>query len=88
MRLGGGIAPVFTAAGLAGFSGSPLPALSHPPIPDSSMVLFGSSRGSLLNISSFFPSQATPLMVSVHHEDLVRDIVDYSEVGVYKTLKS
>lgn len=49
-----------------------------------------SSCGNLLN--SFPTSQATPVMVSICHEDLVRDTVEYTEVGtllfvIYKTLK-
>lgn len=51
-----------------------------------------SSCGSLLNTSSFPISQATPVMVSICHEDLVSHTVEYTEVGtllfvIYKTSK-
>lgn len=46
-----------------------------PLVADASMILFASSCCSLLNVSSCSTYKVTPLMLTVCHEDLLRDIV-------------
>lgn len=81
-----GIERVFTAADWP----SPMGLLHQifPPVADASMILFGSSCCSLLNVSSCSTFKVTLLMSSVCHEDLLRDIVGWTEVGTLLFLRA
>lgn len=81
-----GIVRIFTAADWP----SPMGLLYQifPPVADASMILFGSSCCSLLNVSSCSTFKVTPLMSFVCHEDLLRDIVGCTEVGTLLFLRA
>lgn len=77
---------VFTAADWP----SPMDRLHQifPLVAGASMILFGSSCCSLLNVSTCSTFKVTPLMLSVCHEDLVRGIVGWTEVGTLLFLRA
>lgn len=76
---------VFTAADWP----SPMDRLHQIPlVADASIILFGSSCCSSLNVSSCSTVEVTPLMLSVCHEDLVRGIVGWTEVGTLLFLRA
>lgn len=81
-----GMGRVFTAADWP----SPMDRLHQifPPVADASMLLFGSSCCSLLNVSSCSTFKVAPLMLSVCHEDLLRDTVGWTEVGTLLFLRA